>query len=348
MFYHVKELQFNAKVTRPDPVFATLLLDQFGGANGELAAALRYFGQSFAAKKPYPDKFDLLMDIATEEFSHLEIVGATIQMLLTGINGALKDAADNSEIMQMLDGKGAKEEMIHKGIVNPEFFIGTAGGPAFTNSQGCAWTANYINGDVQGDLTSDLRSDIAAETRAKMVYEYLLQFTDDPEVKNTLKFLMAREVAHYQMFQQALSTIEPNFPPGILQGDPRYTNQYFNFSSGNDFRGPWNQGPTGPTPELSETFQFIEDPIKYSLETNGLRDLEPEGTDRTVEGAEELGEELGEMRSSEINAASTMKNMQWNEPVTTTSTSKSESKANGKKTTIKSTGKGANGRGSSK
>ena len=90
MFYHVKELQFNARVSKPDPAFATLLLEQFGGANGEVAAALRYFGQAFGAKNPYPDKYDLLMDIATEEFSHLEIVGATIQMLLTGINGDLK------------------------------------------------------------------------------------------------------------------------------------------------------------------------------------------------------------------------------------------------------------------
>jgi Mn-containing catalase len=65
MFYHVKDLQFNARVSKPDPAFATLLLEQFGGANGELAAALRYFGQAFGCKNPYPDKYDLLMDIAT-------------------------------------------------------------------------------------------------------------------------------------------------------------------------------------------------------------------------------------------------------------------------------------------
>ena len=205
MFYHVKDLQFNARVSKPDPAFATLLLEQFGGANGELAAALRYFGQAFGAKKPHPDKYDLLMDIATEEFSHLEIVGATIQMLLTGVNGDLKDAANNSEIMQLLDGKAAKENMIHQGMVAPQFFVGTAGGPAYTNSQGVPWSAAYINGDVQGDLTSDLRSNIGAETRAKMVYEYLLQFTDDPYVKETLRFLMTREVAHFQMFEAALS-----------------------------------------------------------------------------------------------------------------------------------------------
>jgi Mn-containing catalase len=309
MFYHVKELQFNARVSKPDPAFATLLLEQFGGANGELAAALRYFGQAFAAKNPHPDKYDLLMDIATEEFSHLEIVGATIQMLLTGINGDLKNAADNSEIMQLLDGKAAKEDMIHKGMVAPQFFVGTAGGPAYTNSQGVPWSAAYINGDPQGDLTSDLRSDIAAETRAKMVYEYLLQFTDDPYVKETLNFLMTREVAHYQMFEAALQTIQPNFPPGVLQSDPRYTNLYFNFSSGNDFSGPWNEGSST---QLNETVQFIEDPIKHSLETNGLLNQEIEGTDRTDKTVKKLNREMSDLRSTEVKTATPMQDIQWN------------------------------------
>ena len=310
MFYHVKELQFNARVSRPDPAFATLLLEQFGGANGELAAALRYFGQAFGAKNPYPDKYDLLMDIATEEFSHLEIVGATIQMLLTGINGDLKNAAENSEIMQLLNGKAAKEQMIHQGMTAPQLFVGTAGGPAYTNSQGVPWTAAYINGDVQGDLTSDLRSNVGAETRAKLVYEYLLQFTDDPYVKETLRFLMTREVAHFQMFEAALETIQPNFPPGILQSDPRYSNLYFNLSSGNDFRGPWNEGQSS---RLEETFQFIEDPIKHVMETNGLLEQVAEGTDRTEETVQELNEELSAVRSAEVNNASPMQDQQWNQ-----------------------------------
>src|SRR5215218_1541806 len=113
MFHHVKELQFNARVSGPDPRFARLLLEQFGGGDGELKAAMQYFIQAFGCRHSHPDKYDLLMDIATEEFSHLEIVGATIQMLLKGINGDLKKAAENSEIMQLLDGKAAKEDMIH-------------------------------------------------------------------------------------------------------------------------------------------------------------------------------------------------------------------------------------------
>jgi len=128
MFYHVKELQFNARVSRPDPRFASLLLEQFGGANGELKAAMQYFVQAFGARQPYPDKYDLLMDIATEEFSHLEIVGATITMLLDGVNGELKNAADNSELMQLLKGKPEKEQMIHQAWSIRSFWRSRAAG----------------------------------------------------------------------------------------------------------------------------------------------------------------------------------------------------------------------------
>jgi len=309
MFYHVKELQFNARVSRPDPHFATLLLEQFGGANGELAAALRYFAQAFAAKQAYPDKYDLLMDIATEEFSHLEIVGATIQMLLKGVNGELKNAAEESEIMQLMGGKGAKEEVIHKAMVAPQFFVATGGGPAYTNSQGVPWTAAYINGDAQGELTSDLRSDIAAETRAKMVYEYLLQFTNDPYVKETLNFLMTREVAHFQMFEAALETIQPNFPPGVLQSDPRYSNLYFNMSNGTTIRGPWNQGEST---QLGEEWQYIEDPIQNVIETNGLLDCEPKGTARTLAGTDEINFGRSKEKSEEVKTAMPKGEQHWN------------------------------------
>ena len=215
MFHHVKDLQFNARVSRPDPRFANLLLEQFGGENGELAAAMQYFTQAFGAKHPHPDKYDMLMDIATEEFSHLEIVGATIQMLLKGVNGELKDAADQSEIMQVMDGKAGKESIIHAALsANPQFPIITGGGPTPRNSQGIPWCASYINSN--GDLTVDLRSNLASESRAKLVYEHLMKFTDDPYIHETLSFLMTREVTHYKMFEAALESIQPNFPPGVL------------------------------------------------------------------------------------------------------------------------------------
>lgn len=295
MFHHVKELQFDVKVSEPDPRFAGLLLEQFGGSNGELKAAMQYFVQAFSARQPHPDKYDLLMDIATEEFSHLEIVGATIQLLLNGVSGALKDAAEKEEIMETLKGKSAKESYIHEAMKShPEFAVRTGGGPALTNSQGVPWSGAYIN--AIGDLTSDLRSDMAAESRAKLFYEYLLQFTDDPEVKNTLTFLMTREIAHMEMFEAALNTIQPNFPPGVLQGDPRSISKYFNMSSGGEGeRGPWN---TGKSPELKEEFQYIDDPVSYVKETRGLQ-TEEKDEDKSQE-MKKKNKELSQKRSQEI------------------------------------------------
>jgi Mn-containing catalase len=305
MFYHVKELQFNARVSKPDPAFATLLLEQFGGANGELKAALQYFTQAFAAKQVHPDKYDLLMDIATEEFSHLEIVGATIQMLLKGIHGDLKNAAEESEIMELLKGKASKEGFIHNAMVNPQFFNLSGGGPTLSDSNGNPWTSAYVT--ANGDLSVDLRSNIAAESRAKIVYEYLLQHTDDPHVKDTLRFLMTREVAHFQMFQAALETIEPNFPPGVLQSDPKYSNKYFNLSNGEDFRGPWNEGKS---PELGETWEYISDPIEHVRKTKGMTEGHKK-TSRDPKEVEKKNKELSKKKFEEIKKAMPKGEAQW-------------------------------------
>lgn len=308
MFYHVKELQFNARVSKPDPRFAKLLLEQFGGGNGELKAAMQYFVQAFAVKKPYPDKYDLLMDIATEEFSHLEIVGSTIQMLLTGVNGKLKDAADAEDISRLTEGKAKKENFIHEAMVNPHFFVLSGGGPVVTDSQGIPWQGSYVN--ANGDLSVDLRSNIAAESRAKIVYEYLMQFTDDPYVKETLRFLMTREVAHFQMFQAALDSIQPNFPPGILQSDPKHSNTYFNMSNGSDVRGPWNEGNS---PQLDEKWQYIKDPIEHVRATHGLTDVSPRGTQRTEETVQQHNKNMADLRASEVKGTSKTMDIQWNQ-----------------------------------
>ena len=308
MFHHVKELQFNARVSKPDVRFAKLLLEQFGGPNGELKAAMQYFVQAFGCRNAYPDKYDMLMDIATEEFSHLEIVGATIQMLLTGVNGELKNAADESDLNKMLDGKAAKENYIHDAMINPHFFIVSGGTPTLTDSVGNPWSATYIMG--MGDLTADLRLDIGAETSAKMVYENLMKFTDDVYVKESLRYLMTREVAHFQMFQAALDSIQPNFPPGILQSDPRYSNKYFNMSKGEDFKGPWNQGTS---PELGEEWKIIEETLQHVRETDGLLDEKATGTKRTDTTVQQANKKLSSERKAIVDKATAPRDgvMSW-------------------------------------
>ncbi len=306
MFYHAKELQFNARVSAPDPRFARILLEQFGGQNGELKAAMQYFTQAFTCKQPFPDKYDMLMDIATEEFSHLEIVGATIQMLLKGINGELKDASEQDEISTLLGGKAEKEGYIHEAMVNPHFYAVSGGGPTLTDSNGIPWTSAYVN--ANGDPTVDMRSNMAAESRAKITYEYLMKYTDDPYVRETLRFLMTREVAHYQMFEAALNTIQPNFPPGVLQSDPRYSNTYFNMSAGESVRGPWNEGVSS---QLGEEWQYVEKPLETVVETEGLTKLEPQGTERTDAKVKAADKALAKERTAEIKAATPKGGAQW-------------------------------------
>lgn len=308
MFYHVKDLQYNARVSRPDPRFANILLEQFGGENGELAAAMQYFTQAFGAKMPHPDKYDMLMDIATEEFSHLEIVGATIQMLLKGVNGEMKYAADSEEIMQVMEGSEKRESIIHTALsANPQFPILSSGGPRPTNSQGIPWCGSYIHSN--GDLTVDLRSNLASESRAKLVYEHLMKFTDDPYVKETLSFLMTREVAHYKMFEAALSTIQPNFPPAVLQADPRFTQQYFNLSKGDNFRGPWNEGEM---PKLGKDWEYIANPVVHVRDTKGLTE-HTDGRADELKQTKALDKANSETKSDEVISSEPKDAAQWSD-----------------------------------
>jgi Mn-containing catalase len=307
MFQHIKDLQFDAKVSRPDPRFARMLLDQFGGGNGELKAAMQYFVQAFGCRRAYPDKYDLLMDVATEEFSHLEIVGATITMLLEGVNGELKDAAEGNLVAQIGNGSAKKNDVIGMAMDNPRFLIESGGGPMATDSLGVPWTGAFVN--ANGDLTVDLRSNIGAESRAKIVYERLLQFTDDPYVHDSLRFLMTREIAHFQQFTAALATIEPNFPPGILQGDLRFTHTYYNMSPSEDARGPWNKGK-GPW-EAGEKWEYVEDAVQQVQETKGQTEKAIEGHERDEKAVKKMERDLAKTRSEEVALPKSKEPLTW-------------------------------------
>jgi Mn-containing catalase len=230
MFAHNKRLMYTVRVSETDPVLANLLLEQFGGPQGELAAAMRYFTQALAESDP--GRKDMLLDIATEELSHLEVIGNIVCMLNKGLKGAVSEGlTEEGELFRMLNQGGDS---------HVTGLLYGAGAPLI-NSAGVPWTAAYI--DTIGEPTADLRSNIAAEARAKIIYERLINATDDPGVKEALGFLMTREVAHQKAFEKALYSIEPNFPPGKLPGMPQFTDKYFNTSQGEgDAKGPWNTG----------------------------------------------------------------------------------------------------------
>jgi Mn-containing catalase len=241
MYHHVKKLMFTVRVDEPDPRFGNMLLEQFGGANGELAAAMQYSIQGFNCEDP--DRKDLLMDIGTEELSHLEIVGTLARMHLAPMKFS-REAAEADPLIAITGG----------------------GGINLFNSMGNPWTADYLK--ITGELDIDLRNNIAAEARAKIVYERLINFCDDAGTKDALQFLMSREITHMRQFALALESLgRPPFVIGKIAPTAGLVDQVFNDSTGEgdhgeiDARGPWNEG---------EPWQFVESPALQAMrEGNG-------------------------------------------------------------------------------
>jgi Mn-containing catalase len=217
-----------------------MLLEQFGGANGELAAAMQYSVQGLNCEDPA--RKDLLMDIGTEELSHLEIVGTLARIHLKPL-------------------KSVREEAEH----DPLIAIAGGGGVNLFNSMGSAWTADYLK--ITGELDVDLRSNIAAEARAKIVYERLINFCRDSGTKDALQFLMTREITHMRAFTLALESMgKPPFSIGKIAPTPKLVDQFFNDSTGEgdhgevDARGPWNEG---------EPWEFVEAPAFQDMRGDG-------------------------------------------------------------------------------
>ncbi|AVA23804.1 DUF892 family protein [Rhizobium sp. NXC24] len=257
MYHHVKKLMYTVRVDEPDTKFGNMLLEQFGGANGELAAAMQYSIQGLNCEDP--GRKDLLMDIGTEELSHLEIVGTLARMHLR----PLKSVREEAE-------------------ADPLIAIAGGGGVNLFNSMGNPWTADYLK--ITGELDVDLRSNIAAEARAKIVYERLINFCRDPGTKDALQFLMTREITHMRAFALALESMgKPPLSVGRIAPTAGLVDQFFNDSTGEgdlgevDTRGPWNEG---------EPWEFVEAPA-----FQGLRGAENTGTAILTQSAPPEGSE---------------------------------------------------------
>jgi Mn-containing catalase len=248
MFLHRKELMQDVQVDEPNVAFAQMLLEQFGGATGELTASLTYWVQSFHVENR--EIRDMLQDIAIEEFSHLEMVGRLVELHTAKGD---KDPAYKSSLFAI------------RGV-----------GPHFLDSRGQAWTAAYVN--EGGNVVRDLRADIAAEAGARQTYEALLKIAPDAGTKKALTFLLTREISHTQMFMKALDSLGKLIVPNFGNVEPDETvDLYFNLSRGEDkdVRGPWNSEPS---------FRYVSDPSPQGKEPKQV--INPDDEKRVPVAAE--------------------------------------------------------------
>lgn len=180
MWTYEKILEYPVKIKNPNPEMAKLIITQYGGPDGELAASLRYLSQRFSMVTP--QAIATLNDIGTEELAHLEIVGSIVHQLT----------------------KCASTEEIKKDSYAP-FYVDHGRGVYPSNAGGVPFTAAYLQS--KGNPVVDLTENLAAEQKARATYEYLIHMADDPDVIEPLKFLREREVVHYQRFGEALRIV---------------------------------------------------------------------------------------------------------------------------------------------
>ena len=177
MFVYEKKLQYPVKIANPNPKYAQIIISQYGGPDGELGASMRYLSQRFSM--PYAELKGLLTDVGTEELGHLEMVGAIVHQLTRNLS----------------------PEEIKKGGFDT-YFVDHTSGVYPTAASGFPWSASSMQST--GDLISDLSENMAAEQKARKTYDNILRLVDDPDVRDPIKFLRAREIVHFQRFGEGL------------------------------------------------------------------------------------------------------------------------------------------------
>ena len=177
MWIYEKKLEYPVKIKNPNPRLAQIIISQLGGPDGELGASMRYLNQRYSC--PYDRITGILTDVGTEELAHMEMMAAILYQLTRNLT----------------------PEQIAASPFAPYFVAHTTGVYPVAAS-GVPFDMKYVG--VKGDLLTDLNEDLAAEQKARTTYDNILRMTDDPDVRDPIKFLRARELVHYQRFGDAL------------------------------------------------------------------------------------------------------------------------------------------------
>ncbi|WP_026672275.1 manganese catalase family protein [Alkalihalobacterium bogoriense] len=250
MFYHVKELQYNAKPSQPDPVYAKKLQEILGGQFGEISVMMQYLFQGWNCRgdKKYRD---MLLDIGTEEIAHVEMLATMIAQLVDGAPAHdQEEAAKNPVVEAVLGG------------MNPQHAIVNGLGAQPNDSVGFPWTARYMISS--GNLLADFRANLNAESQGRLQAVRLYEMTTDPGVRDMLSFLIARDSMHQNQWMAAIHELEQAesvIVPSTFNREyeiQEVANQFMNFSTGEESsQGRWANGPTF---DGQGNFEYVANP----------------------------------------------------------------------------------------
>ncbi|WP_205474044.1 manganese catalase family protein [Nocardioides sp. SYSU D00038] len=238
MFRHSNELQFHAKPERPDALFAAKLQELVGGQFGEMTVMMQYLWQGWNCRIPGKYK-DMILDIGTEEIGHVEMLVTMMARLLEGAPSETQAdaAAANPALAAVLGGQNVQHSIVAGGAAMP------------TNSQGVPWNTGYIVSST--NMLADFRHNVAAEAQSRLMTARVFNMTDDPGVKEMLRFNLARDTFHQQQWLLGIEQlVEDGFTDGIEDSlaDEELTEPgrtFYSFHEGSvAHEGRWAQGST--------------------------------------------------------------------------------------------------------
>lgn len=183
MWIYEKRLQYPVKITQTNAKLAQIIISQFGGPDGELAASMRYLSQRYTM--PYKEVTGILTDIGTEELAHMEIISSIVYQLTKDLS---------------------MEEIQKSGF--DKYYVDHTLGLWPQAAGGVPFTATYFQS--KGDPITDLHEDMAAEQKARTTYDNILRLINDPEICDPIRFLREREIVHYQRFGESLRIVQEN------------------------------------------------------------------------------------------------------------------------------------------
>ncbi|MGG4220381.1 manganese catalase family protein [Paenibacillus jamilae] len=253
MFRHQKELQFEVKVERPDPLFARQVQEVLGGQFGEMTVMMQYLFQGFNCRGDEKYK-DMLMDIGTEEIGHVEMLCALISQLLDGAKPEDQEQAAKDPVTAAI-----------MGGINPQHLLVSGLGGLPTNSNGVPWNGSYIV--ASGNLLADMRSNLHAESQGRLQVARLYHMTQDESVRATLRKMLARDRYHQYQWMAAIQELEEkngvvvpaSFPPEAEQESQPEAYEFWNLSEGEESsEGLW---ATGSAPDGTGSYVYISNPV---------------------------------------------------------------------------------------
>ncbi len=278
MFFHTKQFQYNAKPDNPDPIFAKQMQELLGGQWGEISVMMTYLFQGWNSRGPAKYR-DMLMDTATEEIGHVEMIATMIARLLETSPVEAEEAANDGGVVGSILGGGDTQSAIINAAMNPQHAIVSGMGATPSDSQGFPWNARYTI--ASGNLLADMRFNVTAESQGRLQVARLYQLTDDPGVRDMFSFLLARDTMHQNQWLAAIEELEKdgleetpvpsNFPQELEMSEVAY--RFMNFSDGHDSQqGRW---ASGPSKDGKGQFEYVSEPAAMGPEVEELNEVDP-------------------------------------------------------------------------